>query len=425
MMINQLHYTTSNLRTPESINSSVPPPSTGPIPPAFQKSPDFSDVSFSISVSIAARDRVLLNHRLTCISSSNCCISAFARYSRYSTRQLTRVQDTSFNLAAQADNTLLTPDSATQSPQTQHTKFTATYPTPPSCSTSLLHDTPGNNRMYGQWSSSFDLNASSSQASSPMTAQPSMGAGFLSPYDHDHGGRRTPGPPEQTYMGSFGVSDSHALQSNGPPSYYVGLPALDHHNEHSAIMRDSPHSISDLRGVGRGPQPGSLLNHPAHHYRDDRRNSLTDSAYPNRSINGSPRSGSGAQSGRVRKPRRGKKNCSSAGKGTSHGDLVGEHMNCLGQEVPPMLKSTCPDEERCIFESRWHHRNHKGQDMWDGIQKDYQQRFGRPPPVKETLQMKFKRARSKYIEWLPEDVSDHWLGIAFDLQNLLNTVSDR
>jgi hypothetical protein len=63
--------------------------------------------------------------------------------------------------------------------------------------------------------------------------------------------------------------------------------------------------------------------------------------------------------------------------------------------------------------------------MWDGIQKDYQQRFGRPPPVKETLQMKFKRARSKYIEWLPEDVSDHWLGIAFDLQNLLNTVSDR
>lgn len=85
-------------------------------------------------------------------------------------------------------------------------------------------------------------------------------------------------------------------------------------------------------------------------------------------------------------------------------DPLEEHKNCFGQEVPPTLKSTCPDEERCIFESRWEHRHQKGQDMWESIQRDFKNKFNKCPG-KEMLQMKFKRGRAKYIEWIPKDVS--------------------
>ncbi|KAF4508093.1 hypothetical protein G6O67_004519 [Ophiocordyceps sinensis] len=80
----------------------------------------------------------------------------------------------------------------------------------------------------------------------------------------------------------------------------------------------------------------------------------------------------------------------------------GEHINCHGEEVPPLLKSTCPEEERFIFESRWRYRHQRGQDMWDSIQGDFAKRFNKHHG-REMLQMKFKRARSKYIEWLPRD----------------------
>lgn len=82
-----------------------------------------------------------------------------------------------------------------------------------------------------------------------------------------------------------------------------------------------------------------------------------------------------------------------------------EHTNCFGKTLPPTLKENCPDEERCIFESRWLNREKKGQDMWDSIQEDYFRRF-KKESGKETLQMKLSRGRSKYIEWLERDVSE-------------------
>lgn len=85
-------------------------------------------------------------------------------------------------------------------------------------------------------------------------------------------------------------------------------------------------------------------------------------------------------------------------------DPAEEHKNCVGREEPPHLKDTCPPEERCIFESRWRNRHKKGQDMWDSIQADFHEQFSKTHG-KEMLQMKFKRARSKYYVWLPEDVS--------------------
>ncbi|KOS18440.1 hypothetical protein ESCO_000539 [Escovopsis weberi] len=83
-------------------------------------------------------------------------------------------------------------------------------------------------------------------------------------------------------------------------------------------------------------------------------------------------------------------------------DPADDHKNCYGQEIPPTLKSTCPEEERCIFESRWRHRHKRGQDMWDSIQADFYKKFGKQHG-KEMLQMKFKRGRAKYLQWPDRD----------------------
>lgn len=85
-------------------------------------------------------------------------------------------------------------------------------------------------------------------------------------------------------------------------------------------------------------------------------------------------------------------------------DLADTFKNCHGDEVPPPLKKDCPDELRCIFQSRWNHREKRGQHMWDAIQEDIASEFGKTIG-KETLQMKFKRGRSKYYQWLDKDVS--------------------
>ncbi|KAF4944584.1 hypothetical protein FGADI_12588 [Fusarium gaditjirri] len=87
----------------------------------------------------------------------------------------------------------------------------------------------------------------------------------------------------------------------------------------------------------------------------------------------------------------------------SEENFVGEHENYMGEEVPPSLKSNCPEVERCIFASRWRHRHQGDQDMWENIQTDFQNQFHKNPS-KEMLQMKLRHGQSKYIEWLDEDV---------------------
>ncbi|KAH8174500.1 hypothetical protein LIA77_05919 [Sarocladium implicatum] len=357
-MISQLHYTSTVLPPLDSLNDALLPPSASPpMGSEFEKHSEFNP---------------------------------------------------SYDHSSQPDTTLLTPASATQSPQTQNSiKFPTPYPTPPSCSTSLLQDpvNQSGNRMYGAWNPAFDLNAPSSQANSPMTTQHPLAPEFLESYAHGHDGRRTPGPPEQSYMGHFGVTDSQPLGQGASQSFYMSLPPANQQGPHATLMRGNVQGITDSRGVSRSVPSSSLLNHAPHGLREDHRDNASDATYQSRSINGSPRSLTGAQTGRVRKNRRAKRQGSATSKGTSHdSETLGEYMNCRGQEVPPTLKDTCPEEERCIFDSRWRHRKDKGHTMWDGIQEDYRQHFGRAAPGKETLQMKFKRARSKYIEWLPEDV---------------------
>lgn len=85
-------------------------------------------------------------------------------------------------------------------------------------------------------------------------------------------------------------------------------------------------------------------------------------------------------------------------------DLLKDNENCHGDEVPPFLKNTCPDEERFVFECLWHHRHKPNQDIWDSIQDDFFKRF-RQNHSREVLHMKFSRAKSKYIQWISKDVS--------------------
>lgn len=258
--------------------------------------------------------------------------------------------------------------------------------------------------MYHHQWGHFDMPNQPSQTSSPMAPQSAVAPDFL-----DNGylqeGRRTPGAPSHQYMGAFGVSEGPESQPIGQP-YYVPVGQVDHHNP--VMMREGQpiHMSMHHREV----PPAPLLNEPhPSQFRTGRPPSPEDQVIhglqeSQRSMNGSPRRRPLAAPGRVKK--RTAKSRGVQSRNIMADDPVNEHKNCMGDEVPPMLKSSCPDEERCIFESRWNHRNQKGQDMWESIQNDFKERFHRCPG-KEMLQMKFKRGRSKYLQWLGQDVS-YW-----------------
>ena len=256
--------------------------------------------------------------------------------------------------------------------------------------------------MYN-WNNSFGLNGPSSPATSPpLPTSQSMGSEFVDGYVQPLDGRRTPGPP-QPYMGAFSVSDSQQeLAHQGTPPYYVGVPSADQHNPHGMLLKNSSQHVPEPRGFGKGSSANSLLCNPLH----ERQDSRPDLVFAHRPMNGSPRALKSTHGGRVRKSRS-KKQSLPTRKVESHegSEEIDEYKNCHGKEVPPTLKPNCPEEEKCLFQSRWDFRHAKGQDMWESMQGVYEERFDKPAPGKETLQMKFKRGRSKYISWLSEDVS--------------------
>ncbi|RGP74824.1 hypothetical protein FLONG3_5935 [Fusarium longipes] len=322
----------------------------------------------------------------------------------------------SFNgITNQYDPNLLTPISVVDSPPLHGLpKTEPQYPPPPS-TPNQQPSPPGSSEMYHhqQWAGQFNVNGHSPPASSPMTSQPPSAPDFLhANYVHD--GRRTPGPPEP-YMGAFGVSTGPEPQQMENP-YYVNMGPPVEHQDHM-MVRDS-HQVQ--MGIPHREIPATpLLNEP-HPIQYRRRLSPEDSGLHSqtpgvpRSLTASPRRRPAfPPHGRVKK-RHTKR--TGATRNAAQDDPVSEHRNCFGQEVPPTLKSTCPDEERCIFESRWRHRNQKGQDMWESIQSDYKERFNKCPG-KEMLQMKFKRGRAKYYEWLPKDLDllrEAWLIVEKD-----------
>ncbi|KAL7786282.1 hypothetical protein V8C37DRAFT_392498 [Trichoderma ceciliae] len=261
--------------------------------------------------------------------------------------------------------------------------------------------------MYHQpWSNQFDMHSQNAQNSSPMNNQVPVASDFYMAED-----RRTPNPPTEPYFGSFSVSegpDTQSIHHQGPPSYYVDM-AMSGQN--SMMMRDARHLPMDPhhRDIERHPHPAALLSQPhSSHYHSVRRASTDDRSYSSRadtarrSSSGSPRRRPATQgSTRVKKSRSSKRQGPSL-RNQQQVDPGDEHKNCFGQEVPPPIKKGCPEEERCIFEARWRHRSQRGQDMWDSIQADFEKKVGKKHG-KEMLQMKFKRGRSKFYDWLEED----------------------
>ncbi|KAL6876718.1 hypothetical protein J3F83DRAFT_416157 [Trichoderma novae-zelandiae] len=312
----------------------------------------------------------------------------------------------SFNVPAPCDSSLLTPISTANSPPLHHIrKLAPQYP--PSTPYTQVPTPPGSSKMYHQpWSSQFDMHAQSAQNPAPMNNQvPVTSEFYMTPDDR----RSTPNPPTEPYYGSFSVSegaDTHSMHQQGPQSYYM---PIEMENQGSNMMiRDPRHLTMEPhpRDMDRTHAPSLLAQS---HFNNARRASTDDRSYSSRADNirrsssGSPRRRSIAQgSSRVKKSRSSKRQGASF-RSQQQVDPGEEHKNCFGQEAPPLIKKNCPEEERCIFESRWRHRHQRGQDMWDSIQGDFDKRFDKRHG-KEMLQMKFKRGRAKYYEWLDEDV---------------------
>lgn len=303
---------------------------------------------------------------------------------------LTIPQASSFSLPQHCDPSLLTPCSSLSSPPIQckieedfSTSFTnrqlSQQPSPPPSA-----------GMYPAWTTQYDMMGQCSQAPSPMVNHHPIPAEFYITSD-----RRSPIPPEP-YMGAFAVSAANLpdpIQSNASPFYSMG---------HMNTQYNQPES----QGEPMFQVDSSLLPVPSPLPSQERRQSSATDHLPKnatekvRSLPGSPHHSTHG----VKKNRKSK-----AGTGTPKSkcgseDANDEHTNCHGQEVPPTLKENCPDEVRCIFESRWRHRYKRGQDMWDSIQNDFLEEFEKANG-KEVLQMKFKRGRSKYIQWESKDVS--------------------
>jgi hypothetical protein len=252
------------------------------------------------------------------------------------------------------------------------------------------------------------MHSQNAQNSSPMNNQVPVAQDFYMAED-----RRTPNPPAEPYFGSFSVSegpDTQSIHQSGPQPYYVNMGM---ENQSPMLIRDSRHIPLDPhhRDLERSSHPSSLLSQQhTSHYHDIRRASTDDRSYSSRaetthrSSSGSPRRRPATQgSTRVKKSKSSKRQGASL-RSQQQADPGDEHKNCFGQEVPPPIKKGCPEEERCIFESRWRHRSQRGQDMWDSIQADFAKKFGKKHG-KEMLQMKFKRGRSKFYDWLDQDVS--------------------
>lgn len=310
-----------------------------------------------------------------------------------------RRQVTSFNLPPQCDANLLTPISASGSPPLQHMrKLMGQYPPPPGSPQAQKPTPPGSSRMYHHWNHQFDISGQPSSTSSLMGTPGHVAQDF-----YMTGERRTPAPPEP-YLGMYNVSEPDPQHLPHPePPYLMDVAPMAGQNH--LMVRDHHHMGVDAQHrtlLSSGP----LLSDPPSHARHGRRLSTGRAPVENhRSSSASPRRrGVPCTNNRVKKPRTAARRQSASHRSQSQTDPSEDHKNCFGDEVPPSLKSNCPDEERCIFESRWNHRKQRGQDMWDSIQSDFSKRFNKTHG-KEMLQMKFKRARSKYIEWLPKDVS--------------------
>lgn len=297
---------------------------------------------------------------------------------------------------------LLSPVSTVASPPMQHiVKQYAIFQDP---TQGHLPSPPNSGKMpYPDWNTSFGMEAGPGP-NDDVTIPPE----FYMPE------RCTPDP--DSYLSSYPVAESHnssTLNQSSPYFLRLHQPEDDVH----ALGRSSSAAanLNTLETASNGRALDEDLGSQVEsHKRNSRTLSVSTTFSTDDNIESvvekddnshnvepfSPRS-----SHSFAGVRKSKKKATTKKAGSSRAPVINveEHRNCYGDLVPPQLKETCPEEERCIFESRWAHRDKKGQDMWDSIQEDFHRKFGRLL-CKEALQMKLSRGRAKYIEWLGKDV---------------------
>lgn len=280
-------------------------------------------------------------------------------------------QAASFNLPGNCDASLLTPTSALPSPSyPQLSKLGVQYVRSPiaPCFQQQQLSPPMSSQLYPPWNNPFDMSAPNSQPNSPMTSQASLTSEMFaeSNYTTSHTESGENNPPFLSNLRSHNNTEMPRLPSNGTRE--TAMAAM---NEAQVDSHQAP-TPSRLPSKLKSTEANPVL---------------------------SPKSSG------IKKSKKTKKHKSAALSPLSPDfDLASTFLNCNGDEERPKLKARCPAEIRFIFESRWRHREKRGQDMWDAIQQDFKDEFGKLSG-KETLQMRFKRGRSKYYEWMEKDVS--------------------
>lgn len=297
----------------------------------------------------------------------------------------------SFNYPQTCDQSLLTPTSLSSPMSLEFAKlstynglfFAQQLSPPPSAG------------IFPTWGGQFDLCDGNGQLDS--SAQPVPAEFYMS------ANRGTPGPPEP-YMGSFGVSNGDPAQPtpHSVAAFYASVSSVD---EDCAMDMNTQHEPNEMET--NNTSDVEMSSRPENETMERERIKSSPSA----SIPaGEPRSASGSEKSTKKTPLPYHR----VSKGTTQlipkkpKPIVEEPpeapVDYYEDEPPPKLKADCPEELRCLFESRWRHRRKRGADMWDSIQQDLHEKFGKNYS-KEVLQMKFKRGRCRYIQWDQKDVS--------------------
>ncbi|KAF1737255.1 hypothetical protein CRV24_002870 [Beauveria bassiana] len=306
----------------------------------------------------------------------------------------------SFHMGADC-SLLLSPVSSVASPPMQHVvKQYAIF-----SDTALAHlpSPPNSGKIfYPHWNTSF-----------AMDQGPGPNDDVAIPPEFYMQERCTPDP--ESFLGNYNLADASQTALNQPAHYFAPVPHLGSNGPpmvHSGTVQsgDSQNTLATSSEVKTpGDAPMSEIVTPTRtsrkrsvpttpeakkEYDDSESHDDTDSdeAYS------SSRRDSNSEGKKPRKRAAPKRPSASR---TPPVDIL-EYQNCFGDLVAPQLKDNCPKEERCIFMSRWKHREKKGQDMWDSIQEDFYNEFQKES-CKETLQMKLTRGRPRYIQWTPED----------------------
>ncbi|KAL0935247.1 uncharacterized protein CTRU02_209838 [Colletotrichum truncatum] len=329
---------------------------------------------------------------------------------------------TTFNQNQQGEPHLLTPVSGVGSPsmqqnakmmQQQHPATTASMYQQPSPSTT--------SRMC--WPNSFDMGAPHSQAASPLPMNPST---TESHFEMNYISAETPikdeiPEPPVPYFGAYGVSGQQDSDqgSLSPPMHSAFYMPTDGSMLNTTSLLPTPDLTMAHQSMGRTLAPANQMpfNAQPHVYqpqtgglsdRDDiTRRPSYPWAFPSTQVT---RPSSSDSSPRSRQPRvkrepRMRNRCDEASTKAAATRLVHQSPQVKSSEQGEpqlIIKSTCPPEERFLFQRRFELEEQKGGGIWGTIQEEFNQNFQQHSDIPR-LQMMVTRGRPQYLEWPQTD----------------------